>query len=116
MTDRELIAAAGKAAGIDLVPYTWNKGTGWDHEGFTVACEGENEWNPLESDGTALRLAVDLRLNIEFGNDGADYTVAWDGCIGSGKFYHHESDARNATRWAIVTVAAMVEAPAVGAA
>lgn len=73
-------------------------------------------WNPRDDDGDALRLAVDLCLNIEFGNDGADYTAAWDGCIGSGKWYHHASDRRTATRWAILTVAAMAESPAVGAA
>lgn len=73
-------------------------------------------WNPRDDDGDALRLAVDLRLNIEFGNDGADYTVAWDGCIGSGKRYHHDSDRRIATRLAILTIAAQAEPVAVGAA
>lgn len=64
MTDRKLLEAAAKAAGIPLIPYTWNKGTGWDYEGFRVAGEGDNEWNPLESDGDALRLAVKLGFDI----------------------------------------------------
>jgi hypothetical protein len=63
MTDRELIEAAAKAAGIELVAYTWDKGAPWGcHEGFTVAGEGPNEWNPLVDDGDALRLAVKLRM------------------------------------------------------
>ena len=67
MIDKQLIANAAKAAGIVLVPYTWNKGAGWGHEGFTVAGEGPNEWNPLESDEAAFRLAVRLRLKVEAG-------------------------------------------------
>ncbi len=63
MSDRELLELAAKAAGIVLVPYTWDKGSPWgEHEGFTVSGEGPNEWNPLTDDGDALRLAV--RLNI----------------------------------------------------
>jgi hypothetical protein len=55
MTDRELLEAAARAEGITLVPYTWDKGTGWEHEGFTIAGEGPNEWNPIEDNGQALR-------------------------------------------------------------
>ena len=62
--DRELLEMAAKACGITLIPYTWNKGTGWDHEGFTEAGKGPDEWNPLEDDGSALRLAVKLRLQL----------------------------------------------------
>jgi hypothetical protein len=76
MTDRELLEAAAKVAGLVLVPYTWNKGTGWDHEGFTVAGKGPNEWNPLESDEEAFRLAVMLRLDIFMAAPGSpDATV-----------------------------------------
>ncbi len=65
MTDKELIQLAAKAAGITLVPYTWNKGTGWDHEGFYVAGDRSgSEWNPIENDGDAFRLAVALNLDI----------------------------------------------------
>ena len=65
MSDRELLTLAAKAAGIVVVPYTWNKGSPWgEHEGFTVVGEGANEWNPLEDDGDALRLAVMLGLAL----------------------------------------------------
>ena len=64
MTDRELLEAAAKAACIALIPYIWNKGTGWDYEGFTISGEGQDEWNPLEDDGDALRLAVKLSLAV----------------------------------------------------
>ncbi len=65
MTDRELLELAAKAAGIDLIPYTWSKGTGWDHDGFTRAGHGDMEWNPLEDNGDSLELAVMLGLMID---------------------------------------------------
>lgn len=50
MTDRELLELAAKAAGIVITDdHYWNDGAGqWVR------------WNPLESDGDALRLAVTL--------------------------------------------------------
>ena len=50
MTDRELLELASKAAGI---------------EEAKMRIEF-NQWNPLEDDGDALRLAVKLRLDIGF--------------------------------------------------
>jgi hypothetical protein len=68
MTDRELLEAAAKAAGISLEPYTWDKGAPWgEHEGFTVVGSGRREWNPLIDDGDALRLAVRLEISTEQG-------------------------------------------------
>lgn len=97
--DRELLELAAKAAGIEI-EFLQPSGK--------CFLKNAGAWNPLCLDDDAFRLAVDLSLNIEFRNDGNDYTVAWDGCIGSGKFYHHESDRRTATRRAIVTIAADV--------
>ena len=60
MDDRELLELAAKAAGVDptklKTPYVSQDGlaTGW------------NEWNPLTDDGDALRLAVKLRLDVEW--------------------------------------------------
>jgi hypothetical protein len=106
MTDRELLEAAAKAADIDLVPYVWNKGTGFDNEGFTVAGKGGLEWNPLEDDGDALRLAV--KLGISFGL----YTglaKTWASCgHHKSKLEYHGSDACAATRRAIVRAAAAI--------
>lgn len=61
MTDRELLEFAAKAAGIEL----------WHEDVFTtgltrkVSKRGILRWNPLTSDGDALRLAVKLRLSID---------------------------------------------------
>lgn len=62
MTDRELLALAAKAAGIDLIDWReeWTDfwGPAWrktDHE----------LWNPLTDDGDALRLAVKLRIDVQ---------------------------------------------------
>ncbi len=107
MTDRELLEAAAKAAGLVLVPYTWNKGTGWDHEGFTVAGEGPNEWNPLESDEAAFRLAVTLEIDICFG---ANYVIA-DGV--QVPTVNNADDKFVAVRHAIVRAAAEMDAQAV---
>ena len=56
MTDRELLEAAAKAAGIDATAYYGPSDEFW---GLVVDSTGI-EWNPLEDDGDALRLAVKL--------------------------------------------------------
>ena len=97
---RAMLELAGKAAGIDLVPYTWFKGTGWDHDGFTVAGEGPSEWNPLEDDGDALRLA--LRLGFSLSPRCALYAERrW-------MTENDEGDVCSATRRAIVRAAAAI--------
>ncbi len=105
-----MLELAAKAAGyaVNAERQAERDASGHGETGLWLT-NGTTCWNPLADDGEALRLAVDLGLNIEFGNDGESYSVAWDGCIGSGKFYHRESDRRNATRWAIVTVAAQAD-------
>lgn len=59
MTDRELLEAAAKAAGIEVER---------DARGFYECEDGisgcSGVWNPLEDDGDALRLAVRLGLSI----------------------------------------------------
>ena len=62
MTDRELLEAAAKAAGIDL---TWD-----DHgnPGYWSDWKGLPQWtpwNPREDNGDALRLAVKLRMAMD---------------------------------------------------
>lgn len=116
MNDRELLKLAAKAAGITLVPYTWSKGTGWDHEGFTVAGKGDYEWNPLESDGAALRLGVGLLLTVVvrhhecevFSDDGQ--CLASEPIFTASAFIDPEqaTDPQAATRRAIVRAAAEV--------
>jgi hypothetical protein len=57
MTDRELLEAAAKAAGMSYV-----------HDLGVLSHDCFNEfvcWNPLTDDGDALRLAVKLRFEID---------------------------------------------------
>lgn len=60
MTDRELLEAAARAAGIDL---EWDgppdKWAPMYYEGKTY-----HAWNPLTDDGDALRLAVKLNMDV----------------------------------------------------
>lgn len=56
-TDRELLEAAAKAAGID-----WADG----HESTGLRDQNGKVWNPLTDDGDALRLAVKLQLEPRF--------------------------------------------------
>ncbi len=66
MTDRELLEAAAKAAGIDLQHKPM---FGGDSEpGFYDYRSGKPEWlwwNPLIDDGDALRLAVKLKMMVD---------------------------------------------------
>lgn len=86
-TDRELLELAAKAAG----PGVW-----LEHD--------DRPWNPLTDDGDALRLAVNLGMNLDFvnGNSGAQL-------IGVGFFSEpHNSYPYAATRRAIVRAAAEI--------
>lgn len=73
MTDRELLEMAAKAAGIELdftirgdfPPY------------FVNERGGHSSWNPLTDDGDALRLAIDLELNV-FHTSGRAYAMPSD--------------------------------------
>src|SRR4030095_4384126 len=62
MTDRELLEAAAKAAGIDFLadrPTT-------DCLMFLMPNGDAEAWNPLHDDGDALRLAVKCRTELIF--------------------------------------------------
>ena len=93
MSDRELLEAAAKAAGL----------------GFTVPAFGVPPfmglrliggalWNPLTDDGDALRLAVKLRINVE-------PVYVWHGPWTNGGTLE---DPYAATRRAIVRAAAAI--------
>jgi len=58
-TDRTLLELAARAAGIKLAWSSMDGQSPRNEDGWFV-------WNPLTDDGDALRLAVNLRLNIEF--------------------------------------------------
>jgi hypothetical protein len=96
MTDRELLEAAAKAAGItvsfDRTRHDW-------------------AWNPLDDDGDALRLAVRLCVRVEPSIHGC--SVMWR--IDQGMRVETVlssvlgADVRAATRRAIVRAAAEIE-------
>ena len=64
-TDRELLELAAKAAGIRALVAPTNAA-----KHSSIYCwinKTRKSWNPLTDDGDALRLAVRLRINLEFG-------------------------------------------------
>ena len=83
MADRELLELAAKAAGIEVLVSFDRARRDWS-------------WNPLDDDGAALRLAVQLGLL------GAPFmALAWIEALG-------DSDSYAATRRAIVRAAAEI--------
>lgn len=97
MTDRELLEAAAKAAGIKV---GWRESVGClCYSGSPYHCA----WNPLTDDGDALRLAVALRLNVEAG------WVVWNPPDGPHQDFREQGNGADifaATRRAIVRAAA----------
>ena len=87
-TDRELLEAAAKSAGIK-----WDRDAEvWYGEPFV-----RNDWNPLTDDGDVLRLAVKLNLLNEYHMDQVAAMVHFDAT---------NPDPYEATRRAIVCAAA----------
>ncbi len=110
MTDRELLELAAKAAGIDLTGWTWTELS------FAIDYECPDPdvgryWNPLTDDGDALRLAVKLRLDIQFEAESVGITNVIthdeDG-FETGCEFMLMDDATSATRRAIVRAAAEI--------
>lgn len=99
MTDRELLEAAAKAAGMLT--------DGWHRDGgIATWMPGQAEelwscWNPLEDDGDAQRLAV--KLNIHITSSAFD---AWASTPGTDAIEPMGADPYAATRRAIVRAAA----------
>jgi hypothetical protein len=106
MTDRELLEAAAKAAGINV---TW---TGWvpgpksiDGWAFRLP-DSYDYWNPLADDGDALRLAVKLGMAVYTNTCHAYARLADDTEIS--KSEEPSGDRAAATRRAIVRAAAAI--------
>jgi hypothetical protein len=99
MNDRELLELAAKAA---VEPQ-------WDGTNQCFALNGFY-WNPLESDGDVLRLAVQLGLTISITKEARvrpHRTSVWT--YGTPQVQEpHAADARAATRRAIVRAAAEI--------
>jgi hypothetical protein len=87
MTDRELLEFAAKAAGIGFNDKRSPTGNVALYCGPSVGW-----WNPLDDDGDALRLAVQLKM----------WTHSGMGC------FQNEPDPYAATRRAIVRAAAEI--------
>jgi len=102
MTDRELLELAAKAAGYTTIQYQNLKDSSLDiRYGIDEAIwNGEDYWNPLENDGTALRLAVKLRISVMFDDD-----LIW---CNHNPYDFDNSDPYASTRRAIVRAAAEI--------
>ena len=114
MTDKELLEAAAKAAGIEGEHRTENLCVGGDWMDVTAIffADGMGWWNPLNDDGDALRLAVKLNLNLRFG---AQWVLVHNSEVEASQSLSEDPCA--ATRRAVVRAAAeLAAARAVGAA
>ena len=104
MTDRELLELAAKAAGRTWLSYHHTKGLCCRDDSYGGLIE--YYWNPLISDGNALRLAVKLNLDIELQQD----CVYANGVNVQNYqlFEWHNDDPYAATRRAITRAAAEI--------
>jgi hypothetical protein len=115
MTDRELLEAAARAAGI---AGTWQSAS---PNGVPQDCVakgiGPNLWNPLTDDGDALRLAVKLNFVVAIKGHECEVFSETGDCLASipimgASCFENPADATNpyaATRRAIVKAAAQLE-------
>ena len=96
-TDRELLELAAKAAGHVIDPIDAM------HDPEDWMC-----WNPLDSDGDALRLAVKLKICIEFYNGFAEIHASH--CSGDydSRIEYYSDDMAASSRRAIVRAAAAI--------
>ncbi len=104
MTDRELLEAAATAAGVKALRCP--NGVLRDCTGLDPAMNifSAPEWNPLDDDGDALRLAVKLRMSVHLDSNMVD--VDPDGVHWCSEDYGDDHYA--ATRRAIVKAAAKI--------
>jgi hypothetical protein len=117
MTDRELLEAAAKAAGIGLEWFEVGVGDPDCDPGWYCDIKGTRRyWNPLTDDGDALRLAVKLGLAISIDAVERETWAHHDQVmLGSREWWpahptteHSNEDMYAATRRAIVRAAAEI--------
>jgi hypothetical protein len=99
--DRELLELAALAA---------NKEYGWQHifDDYEGSTSEKWDWNPLEDDGDAFRLAVKLQFRIDIMPWGAE-AAKWNDYNSTGsEAEQHKDDPYKATRRAIVRAAAEI--------
>ena len=105
MTDRALLEAAAKAAGLQID--FWFAGEDGADEASVVG--QARAWNPLTDDGDALRLAVKLRMEIAPIEGGGVDVILWrDGAMFGEIISECAADPYAATRRAIVRAAAAI--------
>lgn len=112
-TDRELLEWAAKAAGIKI--YESTDGTIQNRPVWVFSAGGgmgtmpyEEQWNPLRDDAQAMRLAVKLKLETEFGSNFVNVGTS-DMNIGQWHLARESGDdLYAATRRAIVRAAAEI--------
>ena len=118
MDDRTMLELAAKAAGVDWMPATTEKGIELEPVfGLWLRIHGEpsehqrRRWNPLTDDGDALRLATDLQLGISIPPviDGRVDVVTFYGPLISVIEFPVSGDRRAATRRAITRAAAEIQ-------
>lgn len=114
MTDRELLELAAKAAGykwdIEIAEIRARKGLKALWLTPDDGSLGNTAWNPLESDGEALRLAVKLGITVERNAVLGGVCVFWhrSRVLRQELFELWNGDKVSATRRAIVRAAAEI--------
>jgi hypothetical protein len=104
MTDRELLEAAAKAAGMNI--------EGWAQEDYAVVRDSDGNrlgWDPLRFDSDALRLAVKLELIVD--THGMHTRISLPFAFDALVHEPHNGDPYAATRRAIVRAAAAMVTP-----
>jgi len=104
MSDRELLELAAKAAGLDLVWHADEVDEPWPF------IDAHVRWNPLISDGDALRLAVGLHMRFENWTTCVQASVARHSVMAvcEESYHRHDGDELAATRKAIVLAASEI--------
>lgn len=115
MTDRELLEFAARAAGYGYLTVWREKITDYDsaHYGESALCVagpgGEcGSFNPLTDDGDALRLAVDLGIQIIPGENYVECVKVMRSLKDCRFLEMHKDDKRAATRRAVARAAAEI--------
>jgi hypothetical protein len=99
-TDRELLLLAARASGFP----DYRMGEGGHFKIKRHELDGYIGWNPLTDDGDALRLAVQLEIQIDPRNP----ETRVFGPVGDRVDEYHKPEAFAATRRAIVRAAAAI--------
>lgn len=107
MSDKELLELAAKAACIQIGAYAEQIDSyysEWDGQSAYELTTG-GYWNPLEDDGDALRLAVELKMSVTVFDDAVGIGINPD--FGY-REYDISHDKNTSTRRAIVRAAAEI--------